>query len=302
MADEVPNSSPEELGAALKALLRSGLPVIKQNAGDILPNQRVVYAHAQHPHEQASRITALERIIRGQLKQLGPGKRGKAAQILFAAERTYRATTLTRRREDAAEVLACHPDHLRKHLEPKLIAELAFALHQENLRYTPTTDRTRPPLAAHEDTPILTDDSHTAHEELLCRLWSAVYGYRAELTATQRRLHAAEAEDREPDPDFSYHLDSAKWQLARLLTFVSQYLERYGETILQGDIPYNVEGLVQLAGWHGGLDVDEAKHLRLGIGEVGSEDRAAFLASPFRWAPRDGPTARRVPFDTAQPE
>lgn len=267
---------------ALRALLRPGLPLTDDTAGEVLPNQRVVYAHAQHPHERASRVSACERILREQLKNLGSGKRGKAARILFRADRARRDDTLTVRRADAADVLERHPDHLRKHLEPKLIAELAFAVHQENLRYTPTTDRTRPPLAAHEDTPVLADDSYSEEEELLCRVWSAVYGYRAELVGMQRRLREAEVTEREPDPDFGYHLDSAKWQLARLLTYVADFMERYGDTILLGETPYNVEGLVQLAGWHGGLGSDEARLLRVRLAFAGPDDRSAFTSAGNR--------------------
>jgi hypothetical protein len=285
MGDDVLASSVEDLKSALRALLRPGLPLTDDSAGDVLPNQRVVYASAQHPHERASRVSALDRILTQQLKNLGTSRQAQAARILFACDRNHRGTTLTTRREEAAHVLERHPDHLRKHIEPKLIEQLAFALHQENLRYTPTTDRTRPPLAAHEDTPALVDASYTEEEELLCRVWSAVYGYRAEIVAISRRLQQAEAEDREPDPDLTYHLDSARWQLARLLTFVSDYLERYGDTILQGETPYNIEGLVQLAGWHGGLGSDEANALRLRLAASGSvDDRARFMSVPLKEA------------------
>lgn len=95
-----------------------------------------------------------------------------------------RGTTLTARRLEAAQILERHEDHVRKHIEPKLLDELAFALHQENLRYKPVAESPLPTTAAHEDTPVLTENSYTEQEELLCRVWSAVYGYRAELIAT----------------------------------------------------------------------------------------------------------------------
>lgn len=113
---------------------------------------------------------------------------------------------------------------------------------------------------------------------MLGKVWSAVYGYRAEVIAIQRRLTEAQAEEREPDPDLQEHADTGTWQLGRLLTFVSDYLDRYGEEILHGDTPFNIEGLVALAGWHGGLGGDEAKRLRYVVARSGTEEREAFLA------------------------
>ena len=123
----------------------------------------------------------------------------------------------------------------------------------------------------------MTEDSYTEQEELLCRVWSAVYGYRAELIATERRLREARTEEREPDADLKEHLDTGTWQLARLLSSVSDYLDRYGEEILHGETPFNVEGLVALAGWHGGLGGDDAKRLRYVLARAGPDDRNRFL-------------------------
>lgn len=264
---------PDELRAEIRRVLRAGFPLTDAAAGQVLSEQRAVIANAQHPHERASRVTALERVLRELLDQFGSSAKGQAARVLFAADRALRGTTLTRRREIAAELLERDPDHLRKHIEPRILDEVAFALHQQNLRYKPIAESGRPVLAAHEDTPVLTGESTTEQEELLCRVWSAVYGYRAELIATQLRI-----DDGKPDPDFRYHLDSAKWQLARLLTFIATYLDKYGEEILHGDTPFNVEGLVALAGWHGGLGDDDAKRLRYALSRSGVDDRAAFLA------------------------
>jgi len=269
------SSTTEEIRDALRHVLRAGFPITDDTAGDLLPDQRVVIAHAQHPDERASRVTALERVIRQILKEFGQSTRGQAARALFAVDKTLRGTTLTHRREVAARILDRDPDHTRKHIEPRILDEVAFAFHQENLRYQPVTDSSRPKIAPHEDTPVLTDESFTEEEELLCRVWSAVYGFRAELIATQRRMTDR---DDSPDPELGYHLDSAKWQLAKLLTAVTAYLDNYGEEVLHGDTPFNVEGLVALAGWHGGLGDDEAKRLRYALARVGTDDRGAFVA------------------------
>lgn len=271
------SSKPEVLREELRNLLRSGFPLTDSSVGDILTEQRVVIANAQHPDERASRIAVLDPVLRQLLAGFGRSARGQAVRTLFGAARGTRGTTLTFRRLEAAEILDRHEDHLRKHIEPKILDELAFAFHQENLRYKPASPKARPEIAAHEDTPVITEDTFTEQEELLCKVWSAVYGYRAEVIAIQRRLNEAQAEEREPDADLKDHIDTGTWQLARLLTFVSDYLDRYGEEILHGDTPFNIEGLVALAGWHGGLGGDEAKRLRYVLARSGSDDRAAFL-------------------------
>ncbi len=276
MRGEAPLSSePTVLRAELKRLLRSGLPITDANAGDILIEQRAVIANAQHPTLRASRISALERLLRQILTGFGRSARGNAARALFGAARGLRGTKITQRRFAAAEILERNDDHFRKHIEPKILDEVAFALHQENLRYTPPSAHGRPEIAAHEDTPVLGDDSYTEQEELLCRLWSAVYGFRAEIIATQRRLPSGD--DEPADTDLARHVDSAKWELAKLITAVHGYLDKYGDEILQGDVPYNVEGLVALAGWHGGINTDDANRLRYTLARTGPDNRTAFL-------------------------
>ncbi len=260
----------------LRRILRAGFPITDATAGDVLTEQRVVIANAQHPSERASRVSALERVLRQLLTGFGRSTRGRAARMLFGADRGLRGTTLTYRREQAAVTIERSFDHLRKHIEPKILEELVFAFHQENLRYQPAADSARPKLAAHEDTPALTDESFTEEEELLCRVWSAVYGYRSEIIAIQRRLIEARTEEREPDSDLQEHIDTGTWQLARLLTFVAEYLDRYGDEILHGETPFNVEGLVALAGWHGGISGDEARRLRFVLAKAGSDDQQAF--------------------------
>lgn len=257
------SSEQDEILVELRRILKAGFPLTDQKAGTVLTEQRVVIANAQHPDQRASRIAALARVLYQQLDGLGRGDRGQAARALFGVARGTRGMTLTNRRIEAALILERHEDHVRKHIEPQLLVEMAFAIHQENLRYTPPSSLGRPEIAAHEDTPVLTDQSFTEKEELVCRIWSAVYGYRGELIAVQRLIDDARREEREPDPDLSEHLAAAKWELARMLTVVHDYVDKYGETIMHGDTPFNVEGLVKLAGWSGGLRGDEADALRL---------------------------------------
>lgn len=255
---EALSSEPEEIRGELRQLLASGLPVTDTNAGELLPNQRVVVAHAQHPDQRASRITALERVARELLRGLGDNANGHVARSLFAAESGLRGTKLGHRRDVAARGAERSTDHVRQKMEPKILDELAFAFHQQNLRYTPRVDKLRPEIAGHEDAPVLGDGSYTKREEDLSRLWSAVYGYRAEIIGVQRRLDDGETEDEVQD-----QLGAARWELGRLLTLVHEWLEEYGEEIEMGDVEYKAEGLILLAGWSGGLDSEVARRVRL---------------------------------------
>jgi len=58
-------------------------------------------------------------------------------------------------------------------------------------------------------------------------------------------------------------VQAVQWELARLLTLVHEWLDEYGAQIEQGDVQFQVEELVKLAGWSGGLDSDTASRLRV---------------------------------------
>lgn len=274
MAKPKEKAEVDPLRAELQRIARSGFPITDESAGKILTEQRVVVATAQHPDERASRISALERVLRDILKGFGNSTKGQAARIIFAADRGYRGTNLSHRQQSAARILELSFDHVRQVIQPKILDDMVLVIHQENLRYTPKSAKTRPEIGVTADMPMITTESVTEQEELSSRVWSAVYGFRAEIIAMQRRLP-----DVDPDAsvELAHHIGAAKWQLARLLTFVWSYMEKFGEEILDGEIPHNVEGLVALAGWSGGIDSTEAKHLRYTIARSGLDSLNDFL-------------------------
>lgn len=191
---------------------------------------------------------------------------------MFGADRGLIGTTLTFRRGEAANALEFSLDHVRKHVEPKILGQIAFSIHQDNLSYTPVSDGGRPPVGADETAPVLTEDSLTEREELMCRVWSDVYGYRGTVIAVRRSM-----EIDEPTAEVEEHVATSKWYLARLLTSVSTFLDRFGDQMVHGETPYNVEGLVALAGWTGGLADAEARSLRYALARAGPHDRTRFL-------------------------
>jgi hypothetical protein len=274
MAKPKKQETVDPLRVELQRIARSGFPVTDESAGKILTEQRVVVATAQHPDERASRISALERVLRDILKGFGSSTKGQAARIIFAADRGYQGTNLAHRQQAAARIVELSSEHVRQFIQPKILDEIVLILHQENLRYTPKSAKTRPEIGVTADMPTITTESVTEQQEMSSRVWSAVYGFRAEIIAMQRRLPEV---DEDASVELAHHIGAAKWQLARLLTFVWDYMDKFGEEILDGEIPHNVEGLVALAGWSGGIDSAEAKHLRYTIARSGLNSLKDFL-------------------------
>lgn len=260
---------------ALRRSLKSGLPVTPANAEPDLLRLAGVRARAIDPEDEKARVEALDKLFRRLLKRLpGEPKRRAAAEALFGVRGT--GQTLTARRGAAAALLDFDPDHFRKRIEPRILADLAWLLEKDALQYRPR-GRKQPPAEASGDTPVidpddLSDPERAEHEVLLSRLWSDVYGLRAELIERER-WRGVEGEQ----VRFEEAAGGALWYLARLLTNLDRYLERYGTAILHGEAEFNAEGLIRLAGWTGELTEAQSRELRYHLKRVGEWDRAGFI-------------------------
>jgi len=264
--DESPGAM---LVASLKQVLRWGLPLrpdMTLPAGLLaLPS---VTARSVDPTSQPARVDALQRLLADLLRVFEPVDRREAAQRLFGLH--GRGRSLTERRRDAATALGYNLDHLRKRIEPEMLRQFAWLIERDALQYRhrgydgePFAPSGHTPSISAED---LAERSDTEREILLSRLWSAVYGLRAELLTR---------EDVKRDPDWydtpaavnAYATAdcAAKWQLGLILTHLDAYVERYGRTILQGDATYDAEALIRLAGWTGEVSREEARELRLWV-------------------------------------
>jgi len=62
--------------------------------------------------------------------------------------------SLTQRRRLAADESGYEFDHFRKRIEPKMVEQLAWQLHQDSLQYV-ERDRGPEPFAASGSTPII---------------------------------------------------------------------------------------------------------------------------------------------------
>ncbi len=268
----------DPLVSALRTTLRRGLPITPDTADERLLDLRGVAARAVNPDDQLAQVAALDKLARQQLRRLPGGRdRQAAAQALFGIGGTS-GQNLTTRRQSAASALGYDADHFRKRIEPKILSDLAWLLHQDSLTYVPR-GRKQPPAEASGDTPTiepedLADPERAEHEVLLSRIWSDVYGLRAELIERER-WRDVEGEDAR----FQEAAGGALWFLARLLTNLDRYLVRYGSAILHGEAEFSAEGLIRLAGWSGEVTEAQARELRYRLARVGEWDRDAFLAA-----------------------
>ncbi len=244
---------------ALKAVLRSGLPVGPDLDDARLLGLRGVVARSIDPGERLSRVKALDALLRSQLVYYQDDALGEAARALFGLTPGTRGLTLTDRREQAARETGYDADHLRKRIEPKILRQLAWQLHQDSQNYIPRARDAPPRLEPSGDTPVITSGDVSSkekaeHEELLSRLWAHVYALRAEILRAER-LKQWPYDETEPKLSQEYFDDKAlaarDRQLAYVRKYVREYVDRYGTAILHGEGEFNAEAVLRLAGWSG---------------------------------------------------
>lgn len=262
----------EELAVELAKQLKRGMPVDPTTAGDVLPELRCCYGRARNPRDRLSRIAALNLILDEIFEGLGDSTAADAVRLLFRVDASVANLNLTERQQRAASTMGYEVNHFRKRVRPRLVAIVARALAEYDVQYRPRTEGRPPPVILTGERPEVTPE-HTAEEELLSRIWSYVYGLRAELTAAGRIKDDPAAGDH-----FRHAVEGAVWQGARLMAAVAEYLDRYGEVMMEGDAPYATEGVMRLAGWRlGWMTEDDAQWLRYALNRVGTESRAAFI-------------------------
>jgi hypothetical protein len=267
-----PELSAEAIQKALQALVGEGLPArLTDQVGPLL-EMRGVIARSVKPDDSLSRLDALNRLLKQLIRKWPKEKERAALAALFGIEKGYSGRNLTDRRERAAHHLGYETTHFRKIIEPRLIADFSAVVWQDHLRYTPRTKHAPPLVEASGGTPILGPGDYNAQEELVSRIWSEVYGLRAEIIVGGRIKTDQSRHEELPEV-------KAKilWRTARLLAYIHEYLERFGERIIQGETEWHVEGLIRLAGWRGGVQEDEALRLRLVLASQGADRWQVFM-------------------------
>lgn len=271
--DEIAVSETAAIAEGLKVLLKRGLPVTPETAPPVLLALPSVTARSVDPASPAARADALERLVRSQLQSLGLSELRAPAKVLFGIGAL--GSSLTTRRGLATERADYHIDHFRKRVEPKIIRQLAWQIARDGLQYVGRTYGVEP-LAPSGVTPTISDDDLDNDEGankqiLLSRIWSDVYGLRAELITyehvkddPERSAETAEAET------------GTRWYLARLLTHLDRWTDKYGHQILHGNAEFNAEALIRLAGWSGELTAEQSRELRFRLARAGEWERWAF--------------------------
>jgi hypothetical protein len=249
----------ETLTAALKPVIRAGLPLSPNDAPDELLALRGVYARSTYVDSRQGRTKALNQLLVKLLVDAGDSDSAEAVRHLFAVSAGSRGTPLTRRRTKAYELLGYSERHFRKHIEPKMLADVAWLLHQDSQTYTPRSRKSPPRMAGSGDTPTLTPADISEHEELVSRIWARVYELRAELIRDRLgRSGVATAARGDDAPS-----DIAMLVVGHLLLLIDKYLDKHGESILHGEAQYEVAGLIRLAGWRGDLSEHEIRAAKL---------------------------------------
>jgi len=246
------------LRQALATIVKAGLPVRAQDVQAPLLQHRGVIARAVVPDDFFSLLDACNDVLKRLLRRWHREAERAALLALFGIEKGYRGVTLGKRRERAAEHLSYDATHFRKEVEGKLVTAVAQAFYQDHLKYSPRTRYAPPVIEASGDTPTIGPGDYNEQEELVSRIWSEVYGLRAEILLAGRL---------KKDPDAEVPLEEARQQVllrtGRLLNLIERYKQTYGDRILAGGTEWNVEGLIRLAGWRGGVPAQIANSLRL---------------------------------------
>lgn len=237
----------------LRPFLRRGLPAAGDTVTDHLLDLPGVRARAA-THDRDSRVAAFNTLLRQLLSRLPDQQTATAAHILFGTATTDANANLMSRRVVAAAMLGRDPDHFRKNIEPRILADIAEALIADSDRMA-VTSSTAPRLVPVLHPPAALPADMWAwetaeHEEHMSRLWAAVYALRAELLACERLASM--------NPDSTELRDAAEaalWRFGQLHLAIRTYRRAYGATILHGDIP--PETLIDLAGWTPPLSLDD---------------------------------------------
>jgi hypothetical protein len=270
-----------DLEGELRGVLKRGLPVTVRTAGR-LQTLSGVLARSPRLDEAAVRVATLNRLLNEVVEQLPTEPElARGAPSLFGLAPGTSGLTLTARRAKAAEVLGYDPDHVRKHLETRILLAVAEALRMDTLRYRARVlyggydDVSRP---AADGSPRIGPDDLVEREELSARIWSVIYLLRAEFIAVGRARRNDDGSHQ-----FDQVAERALYAMALQLSLLDEYVTKYGERIMRGGLEHHVDYLVRIASWHPPFSASEATRLRLAIGLSGERPSAfkkRILSSP----------------------
>jgi hypothetical protein len=231
-------------GDDLRPLLRRGLPADARVVPERVLMLPGVTAQAA-TGERVSRVAAFDALLRTLLARFPDQRLAAAAQALFGLSLGMAGATLTARRSAAAVACGREAHHFRKHLEPRILDQLAAAVAADSdglvirQAVAPVLLPAAGPTAL---PPEVFAWEVTEQAEQLARLWSGVYALRAELLACQRLASMDPC-----GPAVTEAAQHVLWHTARLHAAVAGYRRAYGNRLLHAQVPPGA--LVALAGW-----------------------------------------------------
>jgi hypothetical protein len=250
-------------------VVRHGLPVRVPKTRSPIFELRCVTAHAISD-DLLDRATALDGIIRRILgHHFGGGPDGEPAYVLFALAKGTKGMSLTQRRERCAELRGVHPDHWRKHLEPKLIEGVAYELHLLDRHYVPRLAETAPYRPSLEYPDL--SSSGLLRDELESHILARMYAYRANVVGLYIAVKYDVTRDREE------YSDLALWEFTQLTLAASRYIDEYGEKLVFLGRDDNITGLLRIAGWFPPFTKREANWLGLAFTRAPEPTVGSFL-------------------------
>jgi hypothetical protein len=232
----------------LHQVVRTGLPLRMMAGGSPILTLRGVVARCAYDDEPASRVAALDGLIRLKLAQFPDAGLQEAVLRLFGAVRGSSTETLTERRLQASKASGYEVHHFRKRVEPRILATLASMLIVDSEGYN--RNRAAAPILIPETRrpSVMPQDAWAweaiEHEECVLRMWAAVYSLRAQLLLLERLGSMGES-----TADRCREADRALWQTAVLLNLGSKYRAAYGARLLSSDLEIDPEKMLELAGW-----------------------------------------------------
>ncbi|MEY9860590.1 hypothetical protein ABH935_006227 [Catenulispora sp. GAS73] len=247
MATAPPSPTTEALAGEVRALLRAGLPARAGVCGPNLLELAGVRARALDPADPASRIRALDALLREQMDRLENHELAGPARLLFGAETATSGATLTARRAAAASAAGYEEHHFRKRVEPKLINLLSWQLARDAEDFT--SRHAEPPALRPAVAPLALPEDVFAweaaeHQQAVARLWGAVYLLRAELLGIARLVSMGAGIE-----ETNAASRGALWRHAAVLAAAEDYRRAYGLVLLHADTELGADQIAAFAGW-----------------------------------------------------
>ena len=136
MKEPKPEPLVDDVVAALRPILASGLPIPPDYADERLLRLRCVVSRCDDPNSRLNRVKSADELLTEAIAQYPDDRMNHAVSILFGVALGSRRLGLGDRRTRAARAAGdsgYDVDHFRKNIEPKILNELAWIIARQTL-------------------------------------------------------------------------------------------------------------------------------------------------------------------------